>query len=66
LSRPDTTVGDPTVATAGEAVTCRSRSRRAVASAMAGWSTGLLVGLAHMVVVVPKFGDGVLLVAALI
>src|SRR5438105_11001984 len=60
LRTPDTTVGDPTRAVGGEAKTRRSRSRRAAASAMAGWSTGLLLGLAHIVVAVPKFGSGVL------
>src|SRR5439155_844012 len=51
-------VADPAVTVAGATLTCRSRSSRAFASGTGGWSTGVVVGLAHTVLVVPKLGCG--------
>jgi hypothetical protein len=51
-------LAEPAVAIVGETLTCRSRSSLAFASGSGGWSTGVVVGLAQMMVVVPKFGCG--------
>ena len=58
LSTAESVLVEPAAATIGDTVTRRSRSSRVAASACGGCPTGVSVGLAQRMVVVPKFGGG--------